>query len=142
MAPIPSANTVAERWASGLSNNRQKIIDGVNAVTEDPSEKAIANQAAMRQNVLDAIDSGKWARGLRRSGLQGWKAPMLASGVDRAVAGATASKDKFASRIAPVLDFERGLQTTVQAMPNVTFQDKLERMRAWATGMHGYVAPG
>jgi hypothetical protein len=38
--------------------------------------------------------------------------------------------------------FERGLQTTVQAMPNVTFQDKLERMRAWATGMHGYVAPG
>lgn len=138
MAPIPDANTVAARWATGLGNARQKIIDGVQAVTVDPGQRAIANGQAYINGVQQAFTSGKWQRGLQRSGLEGWRAPMLSVGADRAATGASANQGKFADRIAPVLAFEANLQSQIRSMPNVTIQDKVARATAWINGMHQF----
>lgn len=135
MAPIPDPNTVAERWATGIQNNQEKMRAGIQAVTVDPGQRAIAAGAAYIQNVQRAYTEGRWQRGLQRSGLEGWRAPLLAAGVDRAVQGAVANKAKFADRIARVLQFETQLQQQISTMPNVTDADKEARMLAWTRGM-------
>lgn len=105
------------------------------AVTEDPGAKAIAAGAAYIANVQRAYADGRWQRGLTRSGLEGWRAPLLAEGVSRAASGATAAKAKFQDRITRVLDFERNLQSRIKSMPNVTDIDKENRMLEWTRQM-------
>lgn len=137
---IPDPQTVADRWATGLQNAQTKMQQGVQAVTVSPGDKAIANGAAYLANVTEAYTSGRWARGLQRSGLAGWQGPMLAEGIQRAVSGAQTNKQKFADRIAPVLQFETGLKTQIDSMPNVTPADKENRMLAWSRGMRQFKA--
>ncbi len=75
-----------EKHARRLKGATEDIRIGVNRVTEAPGEKAAAKVDKMRANLLAAIDSGKWSAGVKRVGLEEWKAKMTEKGIPRIAA--------------------------------------------------------
>jgi len=108
---------------------------GVAAVSEAPTVKAAAKQEKMRARIVEAIDSGKWASGLKRVSLEDWKSKMLELGVNRVAAGLDANKDKvqaFASELLPHI--ESG-QKEIEKLPDVTLDDSINRMTTFIRHM-------
>lgn len=138
---IPDAQTVASKWSSRTQAAAQDFVDGVAKTDVDPTQRAIQAKARMRQRVLEAIDSGRWEAALSKVGKAGWQAAVAAKGAAAFTAGVAAAETKVAQAFGPLLAFEKGLQATVQAMPNNTDADRNNRMLAWANGMRQYKAP-
>jgi hypothetical protein len=138
---IPDAGSVAAKWAQKTSAAAQDYVDGVTATDKDPTALAINAIPRMRQRVLEAIDSGKVAAGLRRVGKQGWIAAVQAKGAANFASGVSAAQDKVATSFAPLLAFEANLQRQVQGMPANTDAEREARMLAWVRGMRNYQAP-
>ena len=137
MARVNAAQ-FAEKWARRLSGSTQDIIQGVERVSESPTDKAANAQDKMRARLLEAIDSGKWAAGLRRVTLADWKQAMTTRGIQRLAAGVDAAKPKvqaFAEQLLAHIDRVKG---QVDSMPDVTFEDSMNRMLAFSRGMHEF----
>lgn len=108
---------------------------GVERVTESPTQKAAQKADKMRANIVNAIDSGKWAAGLNRVTLDDWKSKMINKGVGRVAAGIDEAADKveaFAAELLPHIDKVKG---EVNRMPDVTLEDNIQRMTTFIRGM-------
>lgn len=138
---IPDASTVASKWVQRTSAASSDYAEGVARTDVDPTQRAIANQARMRQRVIEAIDSGKWAQALQRVGKAGWQQAVASKGVQNFSTGVAAAESKVAAAFGPLLAFEKSLQATVQAMPANTDADRNNRMLAWVNGMRQYQRP-
>lgn len=138
---LPTAQAVAAKWVARTSAASQDYADGVARTDIDPTQRAIAAQARMRQRVLESIDSGKWASALQRVGAAGWKQAVASKGVQNFATGVAAAENKVVQAFGPLLAFEQNLKSTIESMPNVTDADRNNRMLAWANGMRQYQAP-
>jgi hypothetical protein len=138
---IADAAAVAAKWAQRTSAASQDYVDGVTQTQKDPTALAILAIPRMRQRVLEAIDSGKVAAGLRRVGKQGWVDAVQAKGASNFSSGVAAAQDKVQAKFGPLLAFETNLQRQVQGMPANTDAEREARMLAWVRGMRGYQAP-
>ena len=134
---ITDAATAAARWVGAAGVAQQRYTEGVQSTAKDPTALAVNAQAKMRQNVVASIDSGRWARGLQSVGKAGWQAAAVAKAGNYST-GISASEQKYLQAIGPVLQIEASLQQQIAAMPNVTLQDSINRMAAWATGLHNW----
>ena len=130
-----SDSEFAEKWNRNLKNAQRDVERGVNNVQDNPAEQAIAAQDKMRQNLVEAIDNGKWANGLRRVGLSDWKTAMLETGLQRLAQGADNAKGKVQKFARQLLEYEKDLQQNVKGMPDVTLSDAESRMVEWMRGM-------
>lgn len=127
MAKLTAAE-YREKHARRLKGATTDIQRGVERVTDSPMEKAAAKQDKMREGIVKAIDSGKWARGLKRVSLEDWKSKMVNVGVGRIAAGIDAAADKveaFAAELLPHIDSGRD---KIKRMPDVTLDDSINRM--------------
>lgn len=140
--PIPDAATVAQRWAQNGAASSQRWQDGANNTNVDPTALAIQAGPKYLANVQAAYQQGRYQRGLQRAGKTGWLAGINGKGAMNFSNGITQSEAKFAARIAPVLQYEQGLQQRVKAMPNSTPQDAVNRAVAWIQGMQQYKTQG
>jgi len=108
---------------------------GVNAVTVSPTIKAAAKVDKMRSRLMEALDSGKWAAGLKRVTLDMWKDKMIKLGINRVSQGLDENKAKieaFAADLLPYID--NGLNK-INSMPDVTIEDSIQRMSAFTRYM-------
>lgn len=135
------AGSVASKWVTRTSAASQDYVDGVTNTTKDPAALAIAAIPRMRARVLEAIDTGKVADGLRKSGKAGWIAAVQAKGAANFVAGVSAAEQKVATAFGPLLAFENNLQRQVGGMPANTDAEREARALAWMRGMRTYRAP-
>lgn len=117
-----------EKHARRLKASTEDMRRGIDRVTENPCEKAAAKQDKMLTNLTSAIQSGKWANGLRRVTLEEWKHKARDVGVNRVAAGIDAASAKviaFADVLLPHID--RG-QQSIANMPDITLDDNINRM--------------
>lgn len=135
------ASAVASKWATRTSAAAQDYVDGVRATEKDPIQAAINAIPRMRQRVIESIDSGKVAAGLRRVGKAGWIAAVEAKGASNFSSGVSAAEGKVATAFGPLLAFENNLQRQVNAMPANTDAEREAKAIAWIRGMRGYQAP-
>jgi hypothetical protein len=124
---IPDAATVAQRWANSAGAAQTRYTEGVQSTNLDPTALAVAQQTKLLQNFQQAIQNGRWSRSLQRVA----KAANYSTGIN-------ASQQKYAEAIAPVLQVEAQLQSQIASMPKATLQDSINRMAAWATGLHNW----
>jgi hypothetical protein len=131
-----SANQISDKWNRRMKGAVTDIQAGVDSVTENPAEKAIAKQDKMLQNLTKAVNDGRWANGLGKVTLNDWKTKTkekvgqrLASGVD----GAMAKRQKFDAYLVNTLN---GVLPTIQNMPDMTFEDSVNRVRTVMEHMH------
>lgn len=124
-----------EKHARRLKQSVEDVRKGIDRVTENPCEKAAAKQDKMLTNLTAAVQSGKWANGLKRVDLATWKRKARDVGVNRIAAGIDAAKEKvvsFAEELIPHINRE---QAKIAAMPDVTLDDNINRMVAFSRGM-------
>ena len=124
-----------EKHARRLKAAVEDVRKGIDRVTESPTEKAAAKQAKMLTNLTAAVNSGKWAAGLKRVSLEDWKKQTRDVGVNRIAAGIDAAKSKviaFAEELLPHID--RG-RDKIKAMPDVTLDDNINRMVSFTRHM-------
>lgn len=124
-----------EKHARRLKGSVEDIRKGIDRVTENPCEKAAAKQDKMLTNLTAAVQSGKWAAGLKRVPLEKWKKQARDVGVNRIAAGIDAAKEKvisFAEQLLPHID--RG-QEKIKGMPDVTLDDNINRMVSFVRHM-------
>jgi len=109
-----SPEQAASNWANGMANSGTKMAAGVNAVTVNPAEQAIAAIPRMLQGIQQAAADGRIEAGLRRTTLQSWKNNMVNKGVQRVAAGATTAKPKVQAFFGQFLPY---LKTGVESLP-------------------------
>lgn len=134
---IPSAAEVAQRWVSSAAGAQQRFTDGVQSTQKDPTALAIQQQTKLSTNFAQAVSSGRWARNLGRVGKAGWQQATVAKAANYST-GIQASQGKYEAAIGPVLQIEQSLQSQIASMPKTTLQDSINRMAAWATGLHNW----
>jgi hypothetical protein len=137
-AAIPDASTVVAKWQQRASAAASDYAAGVQNTDKDPTSLAIAAIPRMQQRFNDAVNSGKVANGLRRVGVQGWKAAVANKGVQNFQSGIAAATDKATAAFTRLLAYESTLQGQINAMPNNTDADREQRMLAWVRGMRNY----
>lgn len=129
---------ITKAWQTGMTNSVQKIIAGVNAVTDNPMSKAIAAIPKMQQNFDAAVSSGKIARGMGRVTLQQWKSVTAAKDGTNLASGVNAAQQKrLAFDTYLVQTVNNGLPT-IAAMPNTTLAEAIMKAGAWITYMHDH----
>ena len=134
---VVDAATATQRYVAGAAQGQQRFVEGVQNTSKDPTALAIAQQQKMLTNVTQAITSGKYARGLSRVGKAGWQAATVAKAANYSV-GIQAGASKYEAAIGPVLSQISTLQGQLASMPRSTFQDSINRMVAFSTGLHNW----
>lgn len=136
MAVRVSAEEAAANWARGVQNGSAKMAAGVDRVTQAPGQKAAQKVDKWRQNTMDA--AAKWQANVARVPLAEWQEKMRTLGVSRATQGATANQGKVAQRLAPVFSHMNSVLAQVDALPDTTLEDRIQKSAAFARGMAQY----
>lgn len=131
MTPAQFAEKHNRRTKAAIEDLRA----GVNAVTESPTAKAAAKADKMKARLVESIDNGKWAAGLKRVTLDDWKSRMINLGIPRISTGLDANKDKVAAFAGELIPFIQTAQQQMASMPDTTLEDSIQRMSAWTRKM-------
>jgi len=124
-----------EKHARRLKAATQDIRAGVERLQENPCEKAADAEEKMLAGITNAVQSGKWARGLRKVSLPEWKRKMLEVGVNRipqGIDGAAPKVKAFAQQLLPAVE---NAQAEIAGMSNLTLEDNIARMVAYTRKM-------
>lgn len=124
---MKNAATVADKWSRNLAGSTDSIRQGVQAVTQNPAEKAAQRVEAYLAGVQRAVADGKYARGLRRVTLQMWQEAMLNKGIGRVASGATAGKGKMVSFLEKFLPHLEAGKQKLASMPRGDLQTNIQR---------------
>lgn len=125
----------AEKHSRRLKAAAPDIRAGIEKVTESPTKKAAQKIDKMRTNWLAKIDDGTTKRRLEAVTVDDWKDKALNVGVGRIAAGIDAAQGKvisFAEKLLPAVD---AAQKKVQAMPDLTLEDSINRMTTFIRDM-------
>lgn len=115
------------KWQTNFGNATDNYRAGIQAVTESPMQKAVANQDALKQRFNQAIDNGSWAAATGAVQTQDWKNAALA-GAGRLPDGAKKGLPKmqrYLQKAAPVI---AQIQQEIHSMPNATDAQRKARM--------------
>lgn len=124
-----------EKHARRLKASTDDMRRGIERVTESPMLKAAAKKDKMKQKLNEALDNGKWERGLARVSLEDWKADMIEKGVNRVGTGIDRAKKKVIAFATELLPFQDTLANKVHQMPDVSIEDSISRATEWIRGM-------
>lgn len=136
-----SAQEFADKWASRSANAASDYVAGAERTDKDPTALAIAAIPRMKMRVIEAIDSGRVAAGLRRSGKQGWLEGVRGKGSQNYSTGVNNAKDKVAAAAGPLLAYQAAGLSRLASMPNVTDADREARALFWIRYMRAYPKP-
>src|SRR5579859_8156754 len=128
-----NASTAAARWAQNLGAAREKITEGVNAVSTPPGQLASRQKALYVANVNARADV--WAKNVAAVPLQTWKDDMLGKGLDRIATGATAAVPRFEAFLAKLIPAINAAKASLP--PRGNFEQNLARSAAMARALHG-----
>jgi len=96
---------IAEKWNRNAGAAGQSYVDGVNAVNENPMDKAIAAIPTMVSNFNQAASDGTIERGMRRWSLSEWKAVTASKGQTRYPQGIRDGQARFQTFITQFMPF-------------------------------------
>lgn len=116
------------RWQKNTADSGESYKNGVQSVTESPTEKAAAKKEKYERGVREAVSSGRWERGLQKVTLQQWKEAAANKGARRLADGVKEGAGKMQRHLAEFTPFLQRITDEVNAMPNDTPQQRIERM--------------
>lgn len=134
----PSA--VLAKWKANTSAASAEYVAGAESTDKDPTQLAIAAIPYMRARVIEAIDSGRVANGLRRAGKQGWLAGITGKGRANFESGVANADQAFLSGFTPLLAYIGAQLPAVRSMPANSPAERKARMNAWFDRMSAYKA--
>jgi|GEM_PF-823726 len=130
-----NADQFYQLWKSRLDASVDRIRAGVEALTENPCEKAAAAQDKWVAGVQEAANSGRWAASLRSVTLAQWKQAMIEKGVPRIAQGTTAAEPIVKDFATQLIDHLNRILPDIEAMPKITLEDSINRMTTFIRRM-------
>lgn len=109
---MKSAQQSAQKFVERASAASQDFVSGAEQTSKDQSALAIAAAPIYAQAVQAAITRGAFAKGLQKSGKQGWLNGVRTKGAERFAGGVSASSAKYANNSAR-FDGARGAATSL-----------------------------
>lgn len=97
---MKSASNSAEKYSSRASAASGDYISGAQSSTKDQAAAAIAAAPLYAQGVQEAISSGRFAKGLQKSGKNGWLKGVTEKGGNRYGEGVSQAGPKYATESA------------------------------------------
>ena len=131
----------AQKWAQRLSAAVEDIRRGVQRVTESPTVKAAEKRDKWLAELQRAAQEGRWESALRAVSLEQWKSDMLNKGIPRIAEGARQATAKLADVYVSLFRHIEEGQRRVQAMPDVTLEQRIQRMVEFIRHMSQYRKP-
>ncbi|RLB83711.1 MAG: hypothetical protein DRH24_06445, partial [Deltaproteobacteria bacterium] len=107
-------------------------------VTEAPSKKAIAAKERMKARLIEALDKGKWERGLGKYTLEQWKADMKEKGIPNISRGIERARDKLIDFYGQLFPYQDALKKKIEEIEKVDIEDSIRRVETWIRGMHAF----
>ena len=126
---------IQEKWSRNTKNAGEEMRRGIARVTEAPGVKAAEKVEKMRAGINAALDDGTWADRVSSVSLAEWKDKMTKKGVGRVSAGVDAASGKVTDFHNQLSDHQDRLSGQIEAMPDITLDDGIERMVAQVRGM-------
>lgn len=125
-----NAQTIAAKWKRNLIQNKQSIIEGVNAVTESPTMAAARKVDKYASGVQRAVEDGSFVAGCKSVTREAWVQSMLQKGIPNLERGAALAEGKVADFQAQFLPFAEQVSQQIKQMPDSTESDRDARMLA------------
>ena len=119
--------SVAKQWANNLSRSTERIREGIQRVKESPTVAAARNQEGYLSGVRQAVEDGRWRRGLMRVTTADWQQAMESKGLPRIANGAQAAQGKIEAFMGEWLPYQESLKAKIAAMPKGTIEDAKAR---------------
>jgi len=131
-----NAGQISAKWGTNMKSSVTAIQQGIDGVTVNPAEKAIAAIPKMVAGIQAAAADGRIANGLSKVTLQSWKtnakakvAARLSSGVDAAMP----KRQQFDNWLVGTLNNKL---PEIDAMPHNTIDDGIQKVAALAHYLH------
>jgi len=134
--------TIAEKYVRRTQAATTDMVNGVNNVTVNPAQQAIAKEQKLITNWNASINEGKWKRGMQTVTLEGWKQSMIQKGAPRVAAGAQAAQGKMEAFYSELLPYQDALQSKLANMPDITLEDSINKAVEWMRGMSKFKRRG
>jgi hypothetical protein len=120
-------SSVAKQWANNLARSTEKIREGIQRVKESPTAAAARSQDKYLAGVRDAVEDGRWRRGLLKVSTADWQQAMEQKGLPRISNGAQAAQSKMESFMTEWLPYQESLKSKIAAMPKGNLEDAKAR---------------
>ena len=124
-----------EKQARRLKGSIADMQKGIERVTIAPGMAAGKKQDKMLTNLTESVTSGRWKKGVESVTLDDWKRKMIDKGLGRVSGGIDAAKDKTIAMAAKLLPAIDAAQAKIRNMPDLTFEDSVQRMVAFSREM-------
>jgi len=118
----------AKLWKEHLDASTPRIEAGVMRVTVAPGVSAAKAQEKFRKNLLEAIDSGRWAGEVAKVPLADWQERMIKKGIGRIRAGTEAAQAEMEEFGAVLFKHIEAGQAQIADLPSISLDDNIERM--------------
>ncbi|RKX83485.1 MAG: hypothetical protein DRP58_08635, partial [Spirochaetes bacterium] len=89
----------------------------------------------MRKRLMEALDKGKWEDGLRRVDVGEWKETTKELMETRLSSGVEKAERKIVEFAEELLSYQDALKKKIEAMPDITLEDRIRRMETWIREM-------
>ncbi len=128
-----TAQEIAEKQARNLVGSIEDIRRGVERCEVNPCERAAAKADKWLASITASKD--KWKSALARTPKESWVNGMINKGLNRISAGIEAAKAKTVSFYEQLLPYQESLKSSLANAPDVTLEDRLQKMVNWSRGM-------
>jgi len=108
---------------------------GVNAVSVNPAEKALAANAKRIKKLQDSIANKTWEKRMGKVTLEAWKSKAASIGADRFIPGVEANVDKIQNFIRAFQPKLESVTSSVNSMPETTEAERDARVLAMVRGL-------
>ena len=126
-----TAEEATQRLVQGAQAAAGRYVDGIRSYSGSPMEAAAAKASKAQAGYVDAIQSGKWQRGLAAATREEWVAGATAGGGSAYTAGISAKAGKIARKLGPALETTYAVADRIANMPTDTVQQRIAKSTAY-----------
>lgn len=101
MANIKPTDRIAEKWARVTPQRTQDYTDGIESPRRPWAEATAAAEETYKQGVTQAANKGRFAKGVRATGNDGWQRRTREKGPQRFAEGVALAQPDYAAGFAP-----------------------------------------
>ncbi len=101
MANIKPTDRIAEKWARVTPQRQQDYVEGIENPRRPWAEATAAAEQSYKDGVTQAATKGRFARGVRATGNEGWQRKTREKGPQRFQEGVTIAQPDYAAGFAP-----------------------------------------
>jgi hypothetical protein len=140
MSPAKTAEQISSKYQRRVAGAGQDYAEGVQSPARDWSTATIAAKARWQTALQEAMQAGRYERGVQAAGTQKWQQRALNVGAQRYTGAAAEAAAAFNARAGEVLAAGQAAAQAAGRLPNTTYEQRKQRALAAMDAIHAHWA--